>query len=147
MEKYNLFWKTMELCDWNNEGNDELVLLPVIKYLSLKDDEYIFKFDDLMSELLFALDTRQLAEQCRTVNVASSDDSFLYSRCVALINGAVFYRNALLGKCKEIWEMEFEALLYIPQSAWALKHQKDASEYPHIPPVSYETGSNIDGWK
>lgn len=28
-----------------------------------------------------------------------------------------------------------------------LKHQKDESEYPNIPPVSYETGSNTDGWK
>lgn len=29
-EEYNFFWKTMELCDWEQEGNDEKVLEPVI---------------------------------------------------------------------------------------------------------------------
>lgn len=147
MDKYNSFWKTMELCDWNYEGNDERVLLPVIEYLSSKEDKDIFEFDDLMSELLYSLDTKKLAKQCQKANGFMSDDSFLYSRCVALINGAEYYARARAGKCKEMWRMEFEALLYIPHSAWAIKHQKDESEYPHIPPVSYETGSNIDGWK
>ena len=48
MDKYTFFWKTMELCDWEHEGDDELVLEPVIKYLSTKDDAEIFEFENLM---------------------------------------------------------------------------------------------------
>ena len=147
MENYDFFWKTIELCDWDHEGDDDLVLMPVIKYLSLKDDRDIFKFEDLMSELLFALDTKKLAKQCLRTSKYFGEDSFLYSRCVALINGVIYYEEALSGKHEEIWGMEFESLLYVSQKAWALKHQTDENEYPHIPPVSYETGSNIDAWK
>ena len=138
MDKYIFFWKTMELCDWNHEGDDELVLMPVIKYLSSKDDDVIFKFDDLMSELLYTLDTQELADQAMEMWNYFSDDDFLYSRCVALINGADFYKETIKGKHKEIWTMEFEALLYLPQMAWALKHQKEEDDYPHITHVNYD---------
>jgi hypothetical protein len=43
--------------------------------------------------------------------------------------------------------MEFEALLYVPPQAWALKHKKLEEDYPHIAPLSYETGSNREQWK
>ena len=147
MDKYTFFWKTIKLCDWTHEGNDDLVLQPVIQYLASQEDPIIFHFEDLMSELLYALDTRKLAKQCKKADKYFSEDSFLYSRCVALINGEKFYQEALLGKCKMIWTLEFEALLYVAPKAWAYKHQRDVFEYPHIPPVSYETGSNVDGWK
>ena len=61
MDKYAFFWKTMELCDWEHEGDDDRVLKPVIKYLSSKEDSDIFEYENLMSELLYALDTRKLA--------------------------------------------------------------------------------------
>lgn len=31
--EYNFFWTTMELCDWDQEGDDDKVLKPVIEYL------------------------------------------------------------------------------------------------------------------
>ena len=43
--------------------------------------------------------------------------------------------------------MDFEALLYVPGKAWALKHRRSAGDYPHSSPLSYETGSNEEGWK
>lgn len=147
MDKYRLFWKIMELCDWDYEGDDDRVLAPVIEYLRGKDDDVIFEFDDLMSELLYNLDTKKLADQCERVEPHMSDDTFLYSRCVALINGPEYYKEAKSGRKEAIWDMEFEALLYIPGKAWALKHGKDVEEYPHFPPLSYETGSNKEGWK
>lgn len=147
MNKYEFFWNTMELCDWTKEGDDNKVIMPVVKYLSSQDDETIFRFDDLMSELLYYLDTKKLIEQCEKTALYASDDTFLYSRCVALINGPEYYEKAKNGKKKEIWDMEFEALLYIPQRAWALKHKKQEEEYPHFAPLSYETGSNTEGWK
>lgn len=62
--KFDLFWTTMELCDWRDEWNDDKVLRPVIRHLSKQDDQIIFAFDDLMAELLYDLDTKKLAEQC-----------------------------------------------------------------------------------
>lgn len=143
--EYNFFWTTMELCDWDQEGDDDKVLKPVIEYLSNQEDYIIFEFDDLMSELLYHLDTEKLAEQCRKVDPLMSDDSFLYSRCVALINGPDYYKKVKQGNKKSVWDMEFESLLYVPEKAWALKHQSSAEEYPHISSLSYETGSNKKG--
>ena len=146
MDKFRFFWDTMELCDWSQEGNDDKVLMPVIRFLSEQNDSVIFEFHDQMSELLYELDTKKLFEQYRKECGYSSGDDFLYSRCVALINGPQFYENAKKGKQKNIWNMEFEALLYVPAEAWAIKHEKDAAEFPHFSPFSYETGSNKDAW-
>ena len=143
-KKFDLFWNTMELCDWDNEGDDDKVLKPVIEYLSRQSDDVLFEFDDLMTELLYDLDTRKLAQQCRKAYPLMNDDTFLYSRCVALINGPAYYEKVRQGKEKGVWKLEFESLLYVPQRAWDLKHQ---TEYPHVSPLSYETGSNKDGWK
>lgn len=145
--KYQFFWNTMKLCDWSYEGDDELVLMPVIRFLAQQEDNSIYRFHDLMSELLYHLDTKKLAAQCQKIDPYMSDDTFLYSRCIALINGPEYYEQAKNGQQKNMWEMEFESLLYIPQKAWALKHQKTIDEYPHFPPLSYETGSNKNGWK
>lgn len=145
--KYNLFWITMELCNWSKEGDDDKVLKPVIKYLSKQDDSIIFEFDDLMTELLYDLDTEKLADQCEKVDPLMCDDTFLYSRCAALINGPDFYEKVKRGRMKKVWGMDFEALLYVPGKAWALKHRRSADDYPHISPLSYETGSNEEGWK
>ena len=146
MDRFKFFWDTMELCDWNQEGDDDKVLMPVIRFLSNQNDSVIFEFHDQMSELLYELDTRTLFEQYQKEFGYSSGDAFLYSRCVALINGPQFYENAKKGKQKNIWNMEFEALLYVPAKAWAIKHEKDADEFPHFSPLSYETGSNKDAW-
>lgn len=147
MNKFQFFWDTMELCDWSHEGDDSQVLRPVIQYLAQQEDDRIFQFDDLMSELLYGLDTQKLAAQCEKAEPHMSDDSFLYSRCVALVNGSGYYEKAKQGGATEIWNMEFESLLYVPSRAWALKHKKPEEDYPHAAPLSYETGSNREQWK
>lgn len=144
MNQYQFFWNVMKLCDWKYEGDDDKVLLPVIKYLSRQKDEMIFQFDDIMSELLYNLDTKKLRKQCSQVSGYQSSDGFLYSRCVALINGPEYYEKVKAGKEKGIWDMEFESLLYVPQKAWKLRHYNEDDEYPHIAPLSYETGSNTE---
>lgn len=146
LDKFQFFWNTMELCDWDNEGDDGKVLKPVIEYLSTQSDDTIFEFDNLMSELLYNLDTKNLMEACKKVNSYTSGDSFLYSRCVALINGHDYYEKVKNGKKKDLWDMEFEALLYVPQEAWALKHQCPVEHYPHLSPFCFETGSNKKMW-
>ncbi len=95
--KFDYFWITMELCDWRDEWNDDKVLRPVIRYLSKQDDQIIFAFDDLMAELLYGLDTKKLAAQCEKVDPLMCDDTFLNSRCAALINGPDFYEKVKRG--------------------------------------------------
>lgn len=146
-DKFQFFWTTMDLCDWSKEGDDDKVLKPVVKYLSSQSDSVIFEFDNLMSELLYQLDTRELANQCQKAEPMMSDDTFLYSRCVALINGSAYYEKVRRGKEKSLWHMEFEALLYVPREAWAQKHQSTPDDYPHFTPFCFETGSNKDAWK
>lgn len=136
-EKFDFFWTTMELCDWSKEGDDDKVLNPLIKYLSKQDDCIIFEFDDLMTELLYDLDTEKLADQCEKVDPLMCDDTFLYSRCAALINGPDFYEKVKRGRLKNVWSMDFEALLYVPGKAWARKHRRSADDYPHISPLGF----------
>lgn len=147
LDKFQLFWNAMELCDWDNEGDDDKVLKPVIEYLSTQSDDTIFEFDNLMSELLYHLDTKKLMKQCKKVDPYVSGDTFLYSRCVALINGPAYYEKVKNGKKNDVWDMEFEALLFVPQTAWALKHQCPVKEYPHLSPFCFETGSNKEMWE
>lgn len=147
MGKFDFFWDTMEMCSWEFEGEDDLVLRQMTNYLSKQEDDVIFKFDDLMCELLYGLDTRALWNLRREIDPSAGEDSFLYSRCVGLINGRAYYDRAKNGKAKELWDMEFEALLYVPANAWGIKHRADPEDYPHIAPFSYETGSNLAGWE
>lgn len=137
----------MTICDWDKLGNDDDVLRPLIEYLSQQSDKEIFSFDDIMSELLYALDTRKnFKAACKYYD--HSEDSFLYSRCVALINGAEYYEKVRLGKVKKsVWTSEFESILYVPGDAWAKKHNKEYDDYPHTAPLSYETGSNTEEWE
>ncbi|MCM1165076.1 MAG: DUF4240 domain-containing protein [Lachnospiraceae bacterium] len=147
MDKQRFFDDIMNICDWDSQGDDEKVLAPLIEHLSRLSDEEIFAFEDIMSELLYALDTEKNFKAALKYDELHSDDSFLYSRCVALINGADFYKKALNGKKNKIlWSSEFKAILYVPSRAWAKKHNDDEDNYPHIPPLSYETGSNAAAW-
>lgn len=115
--KYKFFWDTMELCDWNCQDDDDQVLKLVIRYLLKQEDDKIFEFQDLMSELLYELDREELADQCQETDPRMCDDSFLYSRCVALIHGPEYYERVKNGMENSLWDMEFEALIYAHQKA------------------------------
>ena len=145
MDKKRFFEIIMTVCDWDASGDDDKVLDPLVSYLAEQSDETIFSFDETMAELLFELDTKKnFRKACRYYT--HSDDSFLYSRCCALINGEEYYEKAKAGKVSDLWQMEFEAILSVPMHAWGKKHGKDSIEYPYLTTKSYETGSNVDRW-
>lgn len=139
------FWAIMDLCNWKHEGDDGKVLAPVIKQLASMEDEKIFDFEKQMTKLLYDLDTEKLILACEKEDDCVSDDSFLYSRCVALINGKDYYNRVKAGKITELWTMEFESILYVSRRAWELKYGND--DFPYIDKLSYETGSNEKGWE
>lgn len=76
MSNYNFFWNVMTRCDLDKEGDDDQVLAPVVTYLASCDDNAIFTFDDMMSELLYALDTKKLADQYEEAEGFLSPDDF-----------------------------------------------------------------------
>ena len=97
--KFDLFWTTMELCDWRDEWNDDKVLRPVIRHLSKQDDQIIFAFDDLMAELAAQLEDLYIVD----FDGASEDYHFtimnkgdcekamdLFSKMTAHIEGYTF---------------------------------------------------------
>ena len=127
------FWKIMNLCDWSFEGDDDKVLTPVVDFLSKQEDEFIFQFDDTLYSLLHELCTEKILEQYKKKADYVSDDDFLYSRCVALINGKGYFKGIKNGTIDFPTDLEFESLLYVAQNAWAKKNNAESSDYPHIP--------------
>lgn len=146
MTRDEFFTLCNDVPDWDKSGDDELVVKPLVEYLSKLPDEDIFAFEDIMAELLYEIDTKQNFDTALKYDT-HNDDTFLYSRCIALVNGKNYFDNVKNGKIKEIWGMEFEAILYVAREAWAIKHGTSAGDFPHISPMSYETGSNKEGWK
>lgn len=140
------FWKIVDKADWSHQGDDEKVLAPVISELSKLEDEEIFGFEDVMSKLLYDIDNQEIALQLYGPELHFSEDLFLYQRCVALVNGENYYKRILSGKERLDPDSEFESILYVPHLAWAKKHKADSGDYPHIPEISYETGSNEELW-
>ena len=140
------FWKILDKLDWNNEGDDDLVLKQVIKYLSKLKDEEIFAFHEIMSKLLFNIDGKAWAKDIYKDFSNYSDDDFLYTRCVAIVNGEKYYNSIKNRKKKLNQDLEFESILYVPEEAWNLKHKDDLNEYEYIPKYNYESRSNIDLW-
>ena len=141
------FFHFTNLLDWSKQGDDMAVLEPLIAYLAQWGDEVIFAFHDKMAELLYSLDTRAIADGVYKGSDSFSGDEFLYIRCIALVNGKPFYNAIFKGRKKLKNDLEFEAILYVPMLAWERCHGKDMNEYPHFTKVSYETGSNVEGWK
>ena len=86
----------------------------------------------------------QLDTTAHAKRVGGSDDGFLYSRCVCVANGREFYENVRANPKKMPGELEFEALLGIAATAY---ERKTGREFGYLTGCSYETGSNLKGWK
>jgi hypothetical protein len=145
------FWDTISLFNWDETGDDDAVLEPARAALASMDAEAIFKFDNILTEKLHALDTREHCKACYAGELDPdngddyiSADDFLYCRCVVVANGRDFF-NQVINKPSEMpQEMEFEALLSLPEEAF---EQKTGQEYEHASPLSYESFQNLEGWK
>lgn len=92
------FFNFTNMLDWENQGMDEAVLEPLIAFLAKWGDNVIFAFHDKMTELLYSLDTYNIAKHIIESSDYFSSDAFLYARCVALINGKPYYNAILKGR-------------------------------------------------
>ena len=143
------FWSLLSLLDWDESGDDDAVIEPVIKSLSKKSIKEIFSFEEILSQKLFALDTKKHAMEIGEdayidENEFFSVDGFLYSRCVVVANGEELFNEVLKNPKEFPKDMEFEAILSIAQEAYETKTGK---EWEHVTEVDYETYSNKSGWK
>lgn len=140
----NSFWGIMKKADWEYEDSHE-ILEPIIEFLSIHDDKYIFSFHDIMSELLYNIDRKDIA-QIMIDNGTYNDDDFLYQRCYALTNGNKFYHDISNGIIKLDGDFQFKPLLNVPSRAWAKKNNSTMMNYPHTPKYSVKSKSNKKYW-
>jgi hypothetical protein len=100
-----------------------------------------------MAKYLHEIDGRQWAEQYKIGAGCYSDDGFLYCRCVAIVNGEGYFNSILSGTKELNGDLEFESMLYVPQMAWAKKHNDEEENYPYQTQTDVESGSNTDLWR
>lgn len=145
----NEFWNIISMFDWKYEGDDDKVLGKAINYLSQKSNEDIYKFEDILSKLLYDLDGIEYAKNIgedsyKDENTHFSVDWFLYTRCVVVANGKDYYNKVIKDPVQMPKDMEFEALLYIADEAY---QKKNHAEFDYISKYNYETFSNKEKWR
>ncbi len=137
------------MLNWEEAGDDEAVVEPVVEYLSRLSNEEIFAFEELLAQKLHALDTKPHAKEIGEDAYVNADeyfsvDGFLYSRCVVVANGNELFEHVLHNPNDFPKDMEFEAILYAAQEAY---EQKNGKEWDHVSPTDYETYKNSSGWQ
>jgi len=137
------------MLNWDEAGDDEAVVEPVVDYLSQKKDEEIFQFEELLAQKLYALDTKAHAKEIGEDAFINNEkyfsvDGFLYSRCVVVANGKDLFEHVLQNPTEFPKDMEFEAILNVAQEAY---EQKSDKEWSYVSPTDYETYKNASGWQ
>ena len=147
----DVFWAIIALFNWKKTGDDDAVMAPAVAALAAMTEADIGAFHDIMAEKLYALDTREHARYAYEGTADPDDgdtyisaDDFLYTRCVVVANGRKFFEDVLANPREMPKDMDFEALLYLPEKA---HQEKTGDELEHETPLSFESFSNTDGWK
>lgn len=137
------------MLNWEESGDDEAVVEPVVDCLLQKSDDEIFQFEELLAQKLHALDTKAHAKEIGEDAYINDEeyfsvDGFLYARCVVVANGQELFQHILENPKEFPKDMEFEAILYVAQEAY---EQKNDKEWEYVSPTDYETYKNVSGWK
>lgn len=142
------FWEIIDLLDWEQTGDDDAVLEPAITHLVTGPIRHIFEFADVLSEKLYALDrlvfAQHIGEDSWSPDCYFSVDNFLYARSCVVANGKALYEKVLKDPSQMPKDLTFEALLYVPSTAY---ERKTAKAYDYSPAFPIETYDNIEGWK
>lgn len=144
----DVFWRIIGLFNWKKAGDDDAVIRPAVKALAKMTTEDILRFEDILAEKLYALDTeahaREIGEEAFRSREYFSVDWFLYSRCVVVANGRELFDSVVADPKQFPKDMEFESLLSVAREAY---ESKTGGEFDHTSPLSYETYSNRKGWE
>lgn len=145
----DVFWRLIALFNWKHTGDDDAVIARTVNALKSMGIEQILKFEELLAQKLYALDTKTHAmsigdDAYVDTEQYFSPDGFLYARCCVIANGKAVYEKVLNNPDEFPKNMEFEAILYIASTAY---EEKTGNEYAGFnTSVSYETFSNHAGW-
>ena len=112
--------------------------------------EDIQQFAEILAEKLFNLDGFVYASNIGPDSYNGEDqffsnDYFLYVRCCVVANGKEYYESVLADPTQMPKEMDFEALLYLADEAYNKKMKTEEENLDTK--LSFETFSNINGWK
>jgi hypothetical protein len=135
------FWSIIDRLDWSKLGDNDAVVASAVAYLASLPVGFIYQFEDLLSEKLHQLDTRQHAAKSTE---PFSVDEFLYQRCAVVANGKTVFNTVLKDPSQMPNEVDFEPLLYIAADAYTLKTGKT---FDYLPTYSVETFANKTGWQ
>ncbi len=142
-----VFWRLIALLDWRKGEDEEAVALPAVGALAKMGPEQAMRFQDILAEKLFALDTVEHARHIGEFRYAEgsylSPDGFLYARCRAVAKGRANYEKTLADPRAMPKDLDFETLLYLAPMAY---EEATGEEWDYDPPVSFETYSNRAGW-
>lgn len=143
------FWGLIDLLDWNQIGNDDAVIGPVVSVLCKAPLRHIYDFKDILSQKLYLLDT---AAHARNIGAGAfkddsnyfSEDGFLFARCCAVANGRVQYEAIRQNPALMPKNMEFAPLLRIANEA---HRRSQGTVLKYVSAYSVETFSNLKGWE
>lgn len=87
------FWELIKLLNWSETGDDDAVVAPLVYALSEMPATDIYRFEDILSEKLWILDTKEHAQATNDwkEHQSLSSDGFLYERCCVVANGKSFF--------------------------------------------------------
>lgn len=141
------FWDLIDLIDWNQETDSE-ILSPLLDRLASLSPENICQFKEILSEKLFRLDTKEHARfigdySYKEESSSFSPDVFLFTRALVVAKGKDFYARVLFNPKLIPKNSDFEAILYLPAKAYKIKTGKEMNYVPKYIP---ETFSNSKGW-
>ena len=136
------FWKLIDLIDWKQKENDK-ILQPLIKALAANSEVVIYQFSERLAFYLHLLDGPAFTKTLAADELGFSADTFLYARCLAVAKGEKFYKKVLAKPENMPVGEDFEALLYIAETAY---HKKTGKLYQYVPTINYESFFNQRLW-
>lgn len=129
------FWKIVETAriSWPDKEEVEKSLTSQLKYLSAIE---IIQFKLRLETLLSAIYTSEMWCAAYIINGGCSDDGFEYFRCWVVARGRTVYYQSKSNPDSLIAELsdeeedyEFEELLYVADSSFEEKTEKDLESY------------------
>lgn len=142
------FWKYVGLIDREalRDEDERDAVEPLIEALVKCTIDELAAFEDHLAQVLYDLDGRIYADHSGKSGMSA--DGFLFTRCYVVARGRLHYEAVLADPTKmprtsHAW---CESLLFVAVQAWATITGKEETDWDHVSPVSYETGSNAAAW-